>query len=61
MEADNLRWRKMEEDMSSTAEDQIIFQGNYVKDLCSLTDYNFSSTKIDAVNQCFIEWKHHKV
>lgn len=50
-------WRAREEQLIDEDE-QIYFQGDYVKDLIAATDYpNFD---VDAVNELFIEWKHHK-
>jgi trimethylamine monooxygenase len=37
----------------------IWFQGDYVKELIDHTDY--PSFDIEAVNQTFMSWEHHKV
>ncbi|MBX9692032.1 MAG: NAD(P)/FAD-dependent oxidoreductase, partial [Cyanobacteria bacterium] len=57
MEKDSLAWREKEEALAD-AHDEIVFQGDYVKDLIALTDY--PSFDVDAVNDLFMEWKHHK-
>lgn len=57
MENDSLLWRKREEKLI-TPEDKIYFQGDYVKDLISMTDY--PKFDVDAVNRTLIEWEHHK-
>lgn len=41
-----------------TDEDKIRFQGAYVKELLSATDYPFFD--IDAVCEIFLEWEQHK-
>ena len=38
---------------------QIVFQGDYVKELIAETDY--PSFDVDAVNETFFTWEHHKV
>lgn len=50
-------WRAREEKLK-TDEEKICFQGDYVKELISHTDY--PRFDIDAVNKTFIEWEHHK-
>ena len=50
-------WRKREETLED-AEQMIWFQGDYVKELISQTDY--PSFDIEGVNKTFMEWEHHK-
>jgi trimethylamine monooxygenase len=57
MQAEGRMWRAREESLTSPKE-QIIFQGDYVKDLIAPTDY--PKFDIDGVNQAFFDWKHHK-
>lgn len=57
MRADSMKWREREEKLE-TAKEQIIFQGDNVKELIALTDY--PSFDVDAVNETLFEWKHHK-
>jgi trimethylamine monooxygenase len=58
MQAHSQAWRDREETLE-TAEQMIWFQGDYVKELIEETDY--PSFDIEAVNQTFMEWEHHKV
>lgn len=54
MKVNSLIW--WEREMAWTnPHDQIVFQGDYVKELLAVTDY----PHLD-VNEAFIEWKHHK-
>lgn len=53
----NQKWRAREETLQGY-EQQIIFQGDYVKDLISSTDY--PKFNIDKVNQEFIRWEEFK-
>jgi trimethylamine monooxygenase len=57
MRADSFGWRQREQELK-TAADGIYFQGDYVKDLLTYTDY--PKFDVDAVNETFIAWKHHK-
>lgn len=57
MQADSQAWREREL-AAADAHDAIVFQGDYVKDLIARTDY--PSFDVDAVNETFFEWKHHK-
>lgn len=58
MVEDSLTWRKREETLESQ-EQQIVFQGDYVKALIADTDYpNFD---IDGVNETFFEWEQNKI
>lgn len=57
MQAHSATWRKREEALTN-AQEQIYFQGDYVKALIAATDY--PSFDVDAVNETFILWKHHK-
>ncbi|MBY0549732.1 MAG: NAD(P)/FAD-dependent oxidoreductase [Candidatus Obscuribacterales bacterium] len=57
MAKDSMQWRKREEKLQGPTE-QIYFQGDYVKQLVAATDY--PSFNVDAVNEMFIEWEHHK-
>lgn len=50
-------WRERESKLVEAYEG-IYFQGDYVKDLISATDY--PKFDVDAVDEAFIEWKHHK-
>ena len=58
MKKNSLAWRKREEKLKD-AEQMIWYQGDYVKELISLTDY--PSFDIEAVNRTFMEWEHHKM
>lgn len=51
------KWRKREEKLEN-AEQMIWFQGDNVKELIAATDY--PSFDIEAVNNTFMEWEHHK-
>ena len=58
MVEDSLTWRKLEDTLESQ-EQEIDFQGDYVKALIADTDYaNFD---IDGVNKTFFEWEQNKV
>lgn len=57
MLADTLLWHKREEGLK-TADEKICFQGDYVKELISMTDYPWFD--VDAVNDTFILWEEHK-
>jgi trimethylamine monooxygenase len=57
MRADSLSWRQREEALED-AHQEIYFQGDYVKQLIAATDY--PRFDVDAVNEAFVEWKHHK-
>jgi trimethylamine monooxygenase len=50
-------WRKREEKLEN-AEQMIWYQGDYVKELISATDY--PSFDIEATNQTFMKWEHDK-
>ena len=57
MQSHSLRWRAREEKLKSP-EEQILFQGDYIKELIADTDYpNFD---IDGMNQAMWDWKRHK-
>lgn len=58
MEKHSAVWRAREEKLED-AEQQIYYQGDYVKDLIDETDY--PTFDIDGVNKTFVEWEHHKV
>ena len=50
-------WRDREETLADE-EQNIWFQGDYVKELIAATDYpNFD---VEGVNKTFMEWEHHK-
>ncbi|MDQ7247407.1 NAD(P)-binding domain-containing protein [Dongia sedimenti] len=57
MKKHSAAWRAREETLAD-AEACIWFQGDYVKELIDLTDY--PSFDVEAVNQTFMEWEHHK-
>jgi trimethylamine monooxygenase len=57
MQKHGAAWRAREETLAD-AEACIWFQGDYVKELIDLTDY--PSFDVEAVNQTFMEWEHHK-
>ncbi|MDH6233945.1 trimethylamine monooxygenase [Mesorhizobium soli] len=57
MMADSQRWRDREEQLQD-AEQMIWFQGDYTQELIDATDY--PEFDIEAVNQTFMEWEHHK-
>lgn len=57
MQTNSQTWRQREEILED-AYQAIYFQGDYVKALIAATDY--PSFDVDAVNETFIEWKHHK-
>lgn len=57
MQTDSQAWRLREEALAD-AEQQIYFQGDYVKELMRYTDY--PAFNVDAVNELFVLWKHHK-
>ena len=58
MRADSAKWREREETLE-TAEQMIWFQGDNVRELIEATDY--PAFDIEAVNQTFMEWEHHKM
>lgn len=51
------KWRAREETLED-AEQMIWFQGDYTKELMEQTDY--PGFDVEAVNQTFMEWEHHK-
>ena len=53
----SMAWREREEKLENP-EQQIYFQGDYVKELIADTDY--PSFDVDGVNATFMEWEHHK-
>lgn len=53
----NQAWRDRELTLE-TAEEMYTYQGDYIQELIDATDY--PSFDISAVNQTFLEWKHHK-
>ena len=57
MRKDSMKWRRREQKLHD-AEQEIWFQGDYVKELIDATDY--PSFDIEAVNKTFMEWEHHK-
>jgi trimethylamine monooxygenase len=57
MKKDSMKWRRREQKLQD-AEQEIWFQGDYVKELIDATDY--PSFDIEAVNKTFMEWEHHK-
>jgi trimethylamine monooxygenase len=57
MLAYNQTWREREE-AAASPEEQIVYQGDYIKDLQKETDYPYFD--VDQVNQQFITWKKHK-
>jgi len=57
MEKDSAAWRAREEKLED-AEQQIYFQGDYVRELIEATDY--PTFDIDGVNKTFVQWEHHK-
>lgn len=57
MRMDSLKWRRREESLLDPDE-EIVFQGDYVKNLLEETDYPFLD--VDGVNQTLLEWKEHK-
>jgi len=57
MEKDSAVWRAREEKLED-AEQQIYYQGDYVRDLIEATDY--PTFDIDGVNKTFVQWEHHK-
>jgi trimethylamine monooxygenase len=58
MRKDSAEWRAREEKLEN-AEQMIWYQGDYVKDLISKTDY--PSFDIDTVCKTFVQWEHHKM
>ncbi|TJV65323.1 MAG: NAD(P)/FAD-dependent oxidoreductase, partial [Mesorhizobium sp.] len=52
------KWRAREETLED-AEQMIWFQGDYTRELMEQTDY--PGFDVEAVNQTFMEWEHHKV
>lgn len=57
MQQHSAEWRAREEALQD-AKQQIYFQGDYVKDL--MTDTDYPPFDVDTVNDMFVEWKHHK-
>ena len=57
MTANSMEWRERELTLE-TAEEMYTYQGDYIQSLIDETDY--PSFDIPAVNQAFLEWKHHK-
>lgn len=57
MSADSQTWREREEALEDD-EQMIWFQGDNVKELIDATDY--PQFDIEAVNQTFMDWEHHK-
>ncbi|WP_286238126.1 NAD(P)-binding domain-containing protein [Neptuniibacter halophilus] len=57
MTAHSMQWRERELELE-TAEEMYTYQGDYIQELIDATDY--PSFDIAAVNQTFLEWKHHK-
>ena len=58
MKKDWKKWLKRETKLAD-AEQMIWFQGDYVKELISATDY--PKFDIEGVNKTFMEWEHHKM
>jgi trimethylamine monooxygenase len=58
MKKNSKAWRKREEKLEN-AEQMIWFQGDYVKELISATDY--PSFDVEGVNKTFMEWEHDKM
>ena len=50
-------WRDREESLADP-EQEIWFQGDFVKELIAETDY--PDFDVDAVNRTFMQWEHHK-
>lgn len=57
MQKDSMEWRKREE-KNQNPHDEVVFQGDYVKELMSYTDY--PDFDVDAVNEEFFKWKQDK-
>lgn len=57
MQRHSLLWREREEKLKN-AEEQIQFQGDYVKELVAKTDY--PDFDVDGMNQAMWDWKRHK-
>ncbi len=57
MAKDSMAWRKREEKLAD-AEQMIWYQGDYVKDLISATDY--PSFDVEGTNKTFMDWEHDK-
>ena len=53
----NAAWLAREATLTDD-ESLIWFQGDYVKELIEMTDY--PTFDVEGVNQCFMEWEHHK-
>jgi len=53
-------WLDRETDVMANPTDKLMFeyQGDYVKDLCDLTDY--PSVDVPGINQLFDDWEHDK-
>ena len=52
------KWLKREKKLAD-AEQMIWFQGDYVKELISATDY--PQFDVEGVNKTFMDWEHHKM
>ncbi|MFK0573359.1 NAD(P)-binding domain-containing protein [Endozoicomonas sp.] len=57
MEKHSAKWQARESTLK-TNEDMIWFQGDYVNELISQTDYPTLNT--EAINRTFMQWEHHK-
>ena len=57
MQAHSQKWIARESKLK-TSEQMVKFQGEYIKQLITQTDY--PSFNIDAVNEIFMQWKKHK-
>ena len=57
MKSDSLAWRQREEGIKDPKE-AVVFQGDYVKDLLSKTDY--PKLDVEGINQTMFQWKEHK-
>ena len=57
MRSHSQAWREREEKLEND-EQMIWFQGDYVKELISETDY--PSFDVEGVNKTFMEWEHQK-
>ncbi|TCM70754.1 trimethylamine monooxygenase [Acinetobacter calcoaceticus] len=57
MQADSQQWHNQERALKNAAQ-QVVFQGEYIKQLIAETDY--PEFDIDAVNKIFMQWKKDK-
>ena len=57
MKSHSQKWLDREATLE-TDEDLIWFQGDYVQELISQTDY--PTFDVEGVNKAFMEWEHHK-